>query len=270
MRATVLTDNIASGELSGEWGLSIYIEYEGKKILLDTGSTNLFLQNAEKLGIDLAETDCGVLSHAHYDHGDGMAAFFQTAKEAKFYLRDGCKENCFRKKKVFHKYIGLPKGILEQYRDGITYVQGDYELFPGVTLVPHKTAGLAEVGKQNSMYRRNGLRWIPDDFSHEQSLVFQTGDGLVIFNSCSHGGADNIIREVAETYPGQKIAALIGGFHLFRKPDGEVQDMARRIKATGVERIYTGHCTGQRGYDILKAEMGEQVQQLRVGLVIEL
>ena len=51
MKATVLSDNIACGNIGGEWGLCIYIEYQGKKILLDTGSSDLFLKNAEKLGI---------------------------------------------------------------------------------------------------------------------------------------------------------------------------------------------------------------------------
>lgn len=41
MKATVLADNIGEGPLAGEWGLSIYIEYENKKILLDTGASAL-------------------------------------------------------------------------------------------------------------------------------------------------------------------------------------------------------------------------------------
>ncbi|MFQ9410234.1 MAG: hypothetical protein ACLR1T_03180 [Evtepia gabavorous] len=60
------------------------------------------------------------------------------------------------------------------------------------------------------MYRKVGDQWLPDDFSHEQSLVFSTPKGLVIFNSCCHGGADNIVREVADTFPGQPISAIVG------------------------------------------------------------
>lgn len=75
MKIKVLMDNISSGELAGEWGLSILIEYEGRKILLDTGASGAFAENAEKMGIDLAEVDFAVLSHAHYDHSDGMEAF---------------------------------------------------------------------------------------------------------------------------------------------------------------------------------------------------
>lgn len=52
-----------------------------------------------------------------------------------------------------------------------------------------------------------------DDFSHEQSLVLDTKEGLVIFNSCSHGGADVIIREAEAAFPGKQIYGLIGGFH---------------------------------------------------------
>lgn len=50
MLAIVLSDNIADGDFQGEWGLSIYIEYNGKNFLLDTGASNLFVQNANKLG----------------------------------------------------------------------------------------------------------------------------------------------------------------------------------------------------------------------------
>ena len=72
MRAVVLVDNLTKNNLSPEWGLSFYLEYEGNKILLDTGASGRFIKNADAMGIDLAAIDCGVLSHAHYDHADGM------------------------------------------------------------------------------------------------------------------------------------------------------------------------------------------------------
>ncbi len=63
--------------------------------------------------------------------------------------------------------------------------------------------------------------------------------------------------------------ALIGGFHIFNKPKAKVRALAERIKATGIETIYTGHCTGKRSFNILQEELGEMVQQLSVGLVME-
>ena len=120
------------------------------------------------------------------------------------------------------------------------------------------------------MYIRTKNGWEPDDFAHEQSLVFQTEEGLVIFNSCSHGGAANIVREVKKTYPDQEIRALIGGFHILGRTDAEVRELARDIRDTGVKEIYTGHCTGDRAYQVLKEELGDMVHQLRVGLMIEM
>ncbi len=269
MKATVLIDNISENYLSKEWGLSIYIEYNEKKILLDTGASEKFIKNAEELGIDISAVDYAVLSHAHYDHSDGMAAFFEQNDRADFLIRKGSQENCYGKKFIFSHYIGVQKGLLNQYKDRIVYVDGDYEAAPGITLVPHKTEGLEKIGKKNSMYVKREGRWYPDDFSHEQSLVFDTEKGLVIFNSCSHGGADNIIQEVASTYPGKKIYAIVGGFHLYKASEAEVYALADRIRATGIEKIYTGHCTGEKAYKLLKEKLGEKAGQLKTGLVID-
>ena len=84
MRATVVVDNKPTGGLTGEWGLCIYIEYEGKNILLDAGASDLFVKNAERLGLRLEDVDAAVLSHAHYDHANGMEAFFRRNDQAKF------------------------------------------------------------------------------------------------------------------------------------------------------------------------------------------
>ena len=54
---TVLIDNVAEEPLAGEWGLSILIIADGRKILLDTGSSGLFARNADCLGIDLGSVD---------------------------------------------------------------------------------------------------------------------------------------------------------------------------------------------------------------------
>ena len=269
MYARVLVDNLTKNQWKAEWGLAVYIEYDGHKFLLDTGTTDMFAGNADAMGISLAEIEFGVLSHAHFDHSDGLAEFFARNKKADFYLRQGTKENCYsRRNLLFKKYIGIHHGYLEQFKDRITYVSGDYELIPGAVLVPHKTPGLEKVGKQAGMYVRSGMRWKPDNFAHEQSLVFDTEKGLVIFNSCSHGGADVIIREVEKTYPGKHIYAMIGGFHLFRSTDQEVRAFAGRVRDTGIERICTGHCTGERAMEILKEELGERAEQLYTGFEI--
>lgn len=111
MKATVLVDNIKGCGLNGEWGLCVYIEYDDKTVLLDTGASDLFVKNAEQLGLDLAKVDFAVLSHAHFDHADGMKSFFAVNDRAPFYLQKAAGENCYEKFWVFSKYIGIPREI---------------------------------------------------------------------------------------------------------------------------------------------------------------
>ena len=270
MIATILIDNNTKNELLPEWGLSAYIEHEGHKVLLDTGASEKFAANAKSLGLNLAEAECGVLSHAHYDHSDGMEAFFRENPTAPFYLRESAGENCYRKNTILYHYIGIHKGYLKRYKDRIIYVKGDREILPGITLVPHKTPNLEKIGKGAGMYVRRGLLWSPDAFAHEQSLVVDTKEGLVVFNSCSHGGADHIIQEIQKTWPDKSIAALVGGLHLFRSSDEKVHALAERVKATGIRKIYTGHCTGERAFGILREELGDCIEPLYTGLEIRI
>ncbi len=269
-RLTVIVDNISGEGLPGEWGLSILAEYGDKKILADVGASGLFASNLKKLGYDIRDIDYAVLSHAHYDHANGMPLFFRSNSKAKFYVRDAVRENCYKKKYFFKKYIGIPRHVLTDYADRIEYVSGDCELCEGVYLVPHKTPGLSRTGERELMYRRVDRKWIPDDFSHEQSLILDTDKGLVVINSCSHGGAVNIINEIRSTFPDKHLYGLIGGFHLFNKSDEEIRDVAEAIKGTGIEYVCTGHCTKDRAYGILKEVLGERLEQLRVGLVMTL
>ena len=268
-KITVIVDNISDCGMKGEWGLSIMAEVGEKIILLDVGASELFAENLKRLGFDIADIDYAVLSHAHYDHSSGMRRFFADNQKAKFYLRDGAGENCYFKKLFLRKYIGIPKKILADYPDRIVLVSGDYQLCEGVYLIPHKTPHLDAIGKREMMYRRTEKGWKPDDFTHEQSLVIDTDKGLVILNSCSHGGAVNIIREISATFPDKRIHALIGGFHLFNKSESEISLLAHEIGQTGIDLVCTGHCTKERAYRIMKQQLGDKLKQFKVGLVME-
>lgn len=265
--AKVLIDNISKDSLCSEWGLSFYIEYRGRKILLDTGTTGDFVKNADALGIHLEDVEYGAISHAHYDHADGLAAFFARNSRASLFMREGTAEDCYayEPESDSYRYIGIKEGTLEKYKERIQYVSGDFTICPGVTLVPHKTPGLEKIGERANMCRKISGCWQADDFRHEQSAVFETEKGLVIFNSCSHGGADNIIHEVAETFPGKNIYAILGGFHLHKSPREEILQLAGRIRETGIEKVITGHCTGEEGFRVLKEVLGDRLEQLYTG-----
>lgn len=95
MRVTTLIDNRPAPQLTAEWGLAFWIEYQDKHILLDTGGGENFARNAAALGIYLSRADFAVLSHAHWDHADGLPAFFRRNPTAPLYLRQGCGEDCY-------------------------------------------------------------------------------------------------------------------------------------------------------------------------------
>ena len=270
MKATVLADNIGTPDLKGEWGLSLYIEFHGQRILLDAGASPLFAENADKLGLSLEEVDCAVLSHAHYDHADGLETFFCRNGRAKLYVAQGCGEECYSKKLLwFREYIGPRKGVLEKYGDRVIYAPTNCVIAPEVRLLSHSGPIHPYVGARDNLFVLRDGKLQPDDFRHEQSLVFELPEGLVIFNSCSHGGADRIIREVQEACPGREVLAMVGGFHLFKRTDAEVAAMAQCLRETGVRRIYTGHCTGDRAFRVLRRELGDMALQMRVGMVMD-
>ena len=127
-KLTVIVDNIPQEPLHGEWGLSILAAHRGSSILIDAGASGLFAENMRALGLSIRDVDCAMLSHAHYDHANGMVRFFQENATAKFYLRESAQENCYARYLIFRKYIGLPRHVLTDYKDRIVHVSGDYLL----------------------------------------------------------------------------------------------------------------------------------------------
>lgn len=272
MKITAVVENKALEEsgLSCEWGLCVHIAFEGKQYLLDTGSSDMYLVNADKLGIAIKDVDAAVLSHAHYDHSGGYDSFFEKNEKAKLYLQKECEENCYSQHGWRKAYIGVPKRMLSKHQDRIVKVSGDYQLADNVWLIPHKIEEPERLGREARMYVRKGLRFYPDTFSHEQSLVFQTKKGLVIFNSCSHAGADNIVQEVQETFPKEPVYAIIGGFHLKSSSEEKVRQFGERLENCQVEHIYTGHCTGAPAFAILKKMLGEKLHAFETGTVLKI
>ena len=270
MEIKVLMDNMAQGNLLSEWGLSVYIEYGQKHILLDGGTTGEFVKNAQAMGVDLSSVDFAVLSHAHYDHADGLEAFFEKNGHAKVYIRAGAEENCYKETEEGYKYIGIKPGLLQQYASRIRFIEGDFSPEPGIYVLPHKSEGMEEAGRKARMFIKKDGRWQQDTFAHEQSLVFDTRKGLVIFNSCSHGGGDKILEEVRKTFPDKKIYALFGGLHLHATGEEDVRALADRIRHSKIEKIFTGHCTGEEALHILQDELGDVVEGFYSGFNLKI
>ena len=171
MKIKILTDNKAKEGLSGEWGLSVYIEHKGKKLLLDTGASPLFAKNAEKCNVDLSAVELAFLSHAHYDHSNGFGEFFRLNSTAPLYLNANCKENCYGRRWIFSRYIGIKKGYADLYKNRLIYTDGFTEVEKDIYLIPHGDGDYSLYGKKNGLFQKNSKKWSYDSFNHEQSLV---------------------------------------------------------------------------------------------------
>ena len=249
MKITVLIENSAPEGLVPEHGLSFHLEYRGGRYLLDAGESGVFVLNARDLGADLGAVEAAFLSHGHYDHGDGLSAFFRLNRTAPVYARPAVRED-----DVLHgNHVGLDPGLFRRHARRFDLADGPREPFPGLHL-------------------------IPDAVAHEQSLALETEAGLVVLNSCCHAGVDNILEDIRARFPGTPLRAVLGGFHLMGPggtstlgPSPEaVRALARRLRdELDVAQVCTGHCTGAPGYQLLAEELGERLHPLTTGAVFE-
>ncbi len=270
---TVLVDNREAPGMRCEWGLSLHVRYGFRTVLLDFGQSDAFARNARALGIDLGSVDFAVLSHAHYDHADGMDEFFVRNDHAPLYLSEACAETCWSTggEAAQPHYIGIRRGTLDHHAERLRRVPTSHTttIAPGIHLVPHTTPNLADKGRRDGMLRTDGTAWVPDDFAHEMSLVFELdgarGPALAVLSSCSHAGPDAIVREVRAAFPGRHIAAFVGGLHLFRSNDAKVREVAQALRAADVQCVWTGHCTGEHAIALLQEQLGHRVVPFAAG-----
>ena len=257
MKITVLIENTTHNELVCEHGLSFYIEHEGKKYLLDSGSSDAFMANAEKLGIDLGDIDRAFLSHGHYDHSGGFKAFHDAYPD----VRIMASEHIFRKhcsaKGGMHDI-----GVDENDKEVFSLISGQYDMGK-VHFIPHEKP-LTHQAEMQGMYQDG----VYDDLMHEYSLVFETDKGLVLFNSCSHGGVKQIVMEAEEALH-QKVYAYLGGLHLKGRElsESEISELVEQLRK--IPHVYTGHCTGEEAMCLLQGKT-DNIHELYSGQVIEL
>lgn len=280
MKVTVLMENTAleGCGLTPEHGLSLYIEYRGRKLLLDAGASEKFADNAQALGVDLAAVELAVLSHGHNDHAGGLGQFFRLNRQAPVYICAGAAGPVYAEHPDGRRFIGIDREVWTQFQSRFTEVEGTSPLTEGVWLVPDTLRDPAFTGRAtNLLYQRGEGDFIPDDFRHEQSLVLEEERGLVVFNSCSHTGIVNIVRGVLEQFPGKKVFAVVGGLHMFGRDHTGlnctpeyVYQVADTLKKLGVEEIYTGHCTGEMALSLLRERFGPGCHALSTGKVLTL
>lgn len=254
MRITALIENTALKEgITPQHGLSLYIEAAGRHILFDMGQNDLFLRHAQELGVDIRRVDAAVLSHGHYDHGGGLAAFLQANEKAPVYVSRYAFEEHRNKD---GKDIGLSPALSSCER--LIFTDGIYEIDVGLTLYscnervrqhPTDDGGMTACRKA-------------EDFRHEQYLLIESEGKRVLVSGCSHKGVLNL----AEWF---RPDVFIGGFHLSKWPcDKDLTAVAQQLAAFDTTYI-TCHCTGVEQYEWMRSSL-PRLTYLAAGDTIEI
>ena len=262
MKWTVLSDNRSSdSHLSTEHGLSILLEAEQHKILLDTGVSDVFIQNAELLGVNLSDADYVFISHGHSDHAGGLRYILEHNRQAKVIVSpDAMSGKFFSKRGNLHSITAEWAEIDE---DRLILIDQTCEIAEGL----HAIAHIPQIhpmpkGNQNLYVQDAHGDYIHDDFRHELALYV---DGL-LFTGCAHSGLENILSACP-----WHVHTVVGGFHLLdgQETDEELVALAQRLKERYPEtRFYTSHCTGDHVFEVMKDLMGEQLHSFKCGTII--
>lgn len=273
MKVTVLMENTSRDErLIAEHGLSIYVETRRHRLLVDTGASPAFLENARALGIDLSGVDLVILSHGHYDHGGGILAFAERYPSVPIYLRENATERHCRPDGEGIKEIGLDRNIHKLPQ--LVRVKGNRKLDEELFLFTNVTGREVWPDGNRILKREDQGQLVQDDFSHEQYLIVREENKEVLLSGCAHNGIINILEEAIRIRNRQP-DAVISGFHTRKRQGYEQKDlqmlwqMGRRLREYQ-STFYTGHCTGEEAFEILRREMGEQIQPIYTGWQMEL
>ena len=259
MKWTVLSDNRSSNpKLETEHGLSILLETEQHKILLDTGASNVFIRNAELLGVDFIDVDYVFISHGHSDHAGGLQHFLRINERAKIIVSpDAMSGKFFSKRGNLHS-ITTEWPEIDDER--LILIDHTCEIAEGLHVIAHiPQIHPMPKGNQNLYVQDADGESIYDNFRHELALYVE---GL-LFTGCAHSGLENILS--ACPWP---VNIVVGGFHLLdgQETVEELAVLAQRLKANYPNtQFYTSHCTGDKVYDVMKGVMGEQLQSFSCG-----
>ncbi|MDB4910769.1 MAG: hypothetical protein JWO39_1592 [Gemmatimonadetes bacterium] len=267
-RVTILYDafGTAPGAIQ-DWGFAALIEYDGRRILFDTGdNAAIFEKNVRALHVDLRRLDFAIISHRHGDHVAGLSYLLRVNPNVKIYAP---RENfgVFGSSlpgTFFRTDPTLPKAM--RYFDGAPPAQLSFgsawpeahftlidtltEVAPGVTLVStvSRTPGTLEL--------------------RELSLVIRTPTGALIVVGCSHPGIEAILQAAAVVTP--QVALIVGGLHWVTAADSTIARLSTALHDSWhVRQIGPGHCTGEPGFAALQKQFGVAYLYAGLGTVLQ-
>lgn len=265
MKLILLCDNntIIDQYYLGEPGFSCYLEIDGARILLDTGYSDVFLRNAETAGIDLNRLTHVVLSHGHNDHTAGLTPLTERCDLSQ--TRLVCHPRCLLPRWYDEEYIGPPKDIIPHFDSYFPSESPvwltEHCVFLGEIPTVHDFEPRYAIGTVAVEGRRE-----PDFLTDDSALVCKTEQGLFIITGCSHSGICNIVSYAQQVCREERIAGIIGGFHLLEATQ-RVEKTAAFLKEIRPTALYPCHCVSLAAKIVLARAL--DIQEVGSGTVIE-
>jgi len=247
IRITTLSENTANYGFIGEWGLSILVEADGKKILMDSGPSISTVYNADRMGIDLTGISTIVLSHGHADHTGGLLDVLKKSNGAAVIAHpDIWTSKYAQRNRDDFQYIGIPFSRKELESCGARFI------FSGkpVSIAEHiTTTGEIEMLTDyeiidGNLFVKDAGQMLPDKLADDLALVIDTEYGLVVILGCAHRGLINTLRHAQKITRKELIYAVIGGTHLFRADEERIERTIVELKDMGIQKLGVSHCTG--------------------------
>ena len=250
MRIVTLIENLVYEQgLVAEQGLSIYIETDDRKILFDTGQSGLFLQNAQKLGVEIVDIDYLILSHGHYDHTGGLYPFLEKNNKARVFA----KNDIFTPK--YHgnnRFIGTLRNE-ELFKDRLIYVDTPTEIADGVFIMPDIIIHNSFDTHFKGMYKKVDGIFTPDEFCDELFMVLKQNNKINVITACSHRGITNITNAAVEFFR-LPVNLVLGGFHTKNCRKEQLAQIVIHMNRLSPGCIAVCHCTGAEQFAYLKSQ----------------
>jgi len=259
IQISTLSENTASYGFLAEWGLSMLVEVDGAKILMDTGLSFSAVHNARLMGIDLATIDFIVLSHGHADHTGGLREVLKITGEIEVIAHpDIWSAKHVRRNDEGVKYNGIPflREELESLGARFKLVREPAYITENILTTGEipMASGYEEI--EDNLFIKEAGRLQPDSLADDLALIIDADFGLVVILGCAHRGIINTLRHAQNLTGKEQVYAAIGGTHLFRASDERLERTITDLKKIGIKKLGVSHCTGFHASARLSQEFG--------------